>query len=60
MDRAAAAVQQYNIVQNDPLHKGIDPMVASLLKLYPAPNNNNCTGADGLNSSCYQFNFRQQ
>jgi hypothetical protein len=27
------------------------------LKLYPAPNNNNCTGSDGLNSSCYIFNF---
>ena len=50
-------VQQYNIVTNDPLHKGIDPTVASLLKLYPAPNNNNCSGADGLNSSCYSFNF---
>jgi len=50
-------VQQYNIVNADPLHKGIDPTVASLLKLYPAPNNNNCTGSDGLNSSCYIFNF---
>ena len=50
-------INQYNIVQNDPLHKGIDPTVASLLKLYPAPNNNNCAAADGLNVSCYQFNF---
>ena len=31
--------------------------MASLLKLYPAPNNDNCTGADGLNFSCYIFNF---
>ncbi len=54
---SAGAVQQYNIVANDPLNKGIDPTVASLLKLYPAGNNNNCTGADGLNVSCYQFNF---
>ena len=54
---SGGTVQQYNIVNNDPLHKGIDPTVASLLKLYPAPNNNNCTGADGLNSSCYIFNF---
>jgi hypothetical protein len=50
-------IKQYNIVQADPLGKGIDPTVASLLKLYPAPNNNNCSGSDGLNSSCYQFNF---
>ena len=54
---AGGAVQQYNILNNDPLHKGIDPTVASLLKLYPAPNNNNCNGSDGLNSSCYIFNF---
>lgn len=54
---SGGTLQQYNIVQNDPLHKGIDPTVASLLKLYPAGNNNNCTGADGLNVTCYQFNF---
>ena len=54
---SGGTVQQYNIVNNDPLHKGIDPTVASLLKLFPAPNNNNCTGSDGLNSSCYSFNF---
>uniref|UniRef100_Q020T4 TonB-dependent receptor, plug n=1 Tax=Solibacter usitatus (strain Ellin6076) TaxID=234267 RepID=Q020T4_SOLUE len=53
----AAGVQQYNILNADPLHKGIDPTVAALLKLYPAPNNNNCSNADGLNSSCYSFNF---
>ena len=50
-------INQYNIVANDPLHKGIDPTVAALLKLYPAPNNNNCSTADGLNVSCYSFNF---
>jgi Carboxypeptidase regulatory-like domain len=54
---SGGAVQQYNIINSDPLHKGIDPTVASLMKLFPAPNNNNCTGADGLNSSCYIFNF---
>ena len=54
---SGGTVQQYNIINNDPLHKGIDPTVASLLKLYPAPNNNNCTGADNLNVSCYQFNY---
>ena len=54
----STAVQQYSIINADPLHKGIDPTVAALLKLYPAPNNNtNCSGTDGLNSSCYTFNF---
>jgi hypothetical protein len=33
---AGGAVQQYNILTNDPLRKGIDPTVASLLKLFPA------------------------
>jgi hypothetical protein len=54
---AGGATQQYNILANDPLHAGVDPTVSPLLKLYPAPNNNNCTGSDGLNSSCYIFNF---
>ena len=54
---SGGTTQQYNIITNDPLHKGIDPTVAALLKLYPTPNNNNCSGADGLNVSCYQFNF---
>jgi len=52
---ASGPVQQYSIVTNDPLHKGIDPTVASLLNLFPAPNNNNV--GDGLNSAGYQFNF---
>src|SRR5579872_3743971 len=52
---AGGSVQQYNILTNDPLHKGIDPMVASLLSLFPAPNNNNV--GDGLNSAGYQFNY---
>ena len=52
---AGGTVQQYSIVNNDPLHKGIDPTVASLLSLFPAPNNNNV--GDGLNSAGYQFNF---
>ncbi len=54
---ATGALQQFNIVNNDPLHKGIDPTVAALLKLYPAGNNNNCSGADSLNVTCYSFNF---
>ncbi len=52
---AGGTVQQYSIVNNDPLHKGIDPTVASLLSLFPAPNNPNV--GDGLNSAGYQFNF---
>jgi Carboxypeptidase regulatory-like domain len=52
---AGGAVQQYSIIANDPLHKGIDPTVASLLSLYPNPNNYNV--GDGLNSAGYQFNF---
>ena len=57
MDSAAGATQQYNIVGERSAEQGIDPTVATLLKLYPAPNNNNCSGSDGLNSSCYIFNF---
>ncbi|HTS65055.1 MAG TPA: TonB-dependent receptor [Candidatus Acidoferrales bacterium] len=48
------AVQQYNILNADPLHKGIDPIVASLLKNYPSPNNNDV--GDGLNYAGYRFN----
>jgi hypothetical protein len=51
---AGGAVQQYNIVANDPRGKGIDPYVASLLKLYPSPNNNDV--GDGLNSAGFRFN----
>lgn len=54
---SSGAIQQYNIVANDPLHKGIDPFVASMLKLYPAPNSTNCSSADYLNQGCYSFNF---
>jgi hypothetical protein len=49
------APQQYSIVANDPLNKGIDPTVASLLKLFPAPNNFNV--GDGLNSAGYELNY---
>src|SRR5580692_4956988 len=55
---ANPVIHQYSIVGADPLGKGIDPTVAALLKLYPAPNANTCSGTfDGLNSSCYTFNF---
>jgi Carboxypeptidase regulatory-like domain/TonB dependent receptor len=52
---AGGSLQQYSIVANDPLHKGIDPTVASLLSLFPAPNNFNV--GDGLNSAGYQLNY---
>ena len=54
---SSPVIHQYNILQADPLAKGIDPTVAALLKLYPAPNNSNCANSDGLNSSCYDFNY---
>jgi hypothetical protein len=49
------AVQQYSIVNNDPLHQGIGPFVSPLLALFPASNNNNV--GDGLNSAGYQWNY---
>ena len=48
------ATQQYNVLNADPLHKGIDPTIATLLKIYPSPNNN--TVGDGLNYAGYRFN----
>ena len=30
------ATQQYNVLNADPLHKGIDPAIATLLKIYPS------------------------
>ena len=51
---AGGAVQQYDIVANDPRKKGIDPYIASLLKLYPSPNNNDV--GDGLNTAGFRFN----
>ena len=48
------AVQQYNVLNADPLHKGIDPTIATLLKNYPSPNNNDV--GDGLNYAGYRFN----
>jgi hypothetical protein len=48
------AVQQYNVLNADPLHKGIDPTMATLLKNYPDPNNTDV--GDGLNYEGYRFN----
>ena len=51
---AGGSVQQYNVLNADPLHKGIDPTIATLLKNYPSPNNNDV--GDGLNYAGYRFN----
>ncbi len=51
---SSGTIHQYNIAAADPLHIGIDPAVAKLLALYPAPNNNNV--GDGLNTAGFSFN----
>jgi hypothetical protein len=38
----------------DPLHKGIDPAIATLLKIYPDPSDTSV--GDGLNTGGYRFN----
>ena len=48
------ALQRYNVLDADPLHKGIDPTIATLLKNYPDPNDT--TVGDGLNYSGFRFN----
>lgn len=50
----STAVQQFNILQADPRHLGIDPSVAAILKLYPEPNN--IGTSDGLNTLGFRFN----
>ncbi len=51
---AGGAVQQFNVLSADPRGKGIDPNIATLLKIYPSPNNNDV--GDGLNYAGYRFN----
>ena len=51
---AGGVTQQYNVLNADPLHKGIDPTIAALMKNYPSPNNNDV--GDGLNYAGYRFN----
>jgi outer membrane receptor protein involved in Fe transport len=51
---AGGATQQFNVLANDPRAKGIDPTIATLLKIYPSPNNNDV--GDGLNYAGYRFN----
>ncbi len=47
-------IRSFDIVSNDPRKKGIDPQVASILKLLPDPNNTDV--GDGLNSAGFRFN----
>ncbi len=47
-------IASYNIVANDPLGRGIDPAVQSVLGGYPAPNI--YTSGDGLNLASYYWN----
>jgi len=50
----STAIQQFNIVQNDPRRVGIDRLVAENLKLLPDPNNFDV--GDGLNTAGFRFN----
>ncbi|MBS1876310.1 MAG: carboxypeptidase regulatory-like domain-containing protein [Acidobacteria bacterium] len=51
---STGAIQSFNIVNNDPFKKGMDPTVAKLLARLPSPNNTD-TG-DGLNTQGFRFN----
>jgi len=50
----ANCVATFNIFQNDPLRRGIDPAVRSVLGAYPAPNQ--YSSGDGLNTGNYVWN----
>ncbi|WP_185057478.1 hypothetical protein, partial [Pseudomonas chlororaphis] len=51
-------VASYDIFANDPRRKGFDPVVASLLRSFPAPNTYAAVsgGIDGLNTGGYVWN----
>jgi hypothetical protein len=51
---SGGATQTFNVLDQDPRKKGIDPTIATLLKNYPASNNNEV--GDGLNYAGYRFN----
>ena len=51
---SGGVTQQFNILNADPRHKGIDPTIATLMKIYPSANNNDV--GDGLNYQGYRFN----
>lgn len=51
---SSGTIRQFNIAANDPRHIGVDPQMAKLFALVPAPNNTD-TG-DGLNTVGFRFN----
>ena len=51
---SGGVTQQFNVLNADPRQKGIDPAIATLLKIYPSPNNTDV--GDGLNYEGYRFN----
>jgi hypothetical protein len=51
---AGGVTNQFNVLNVDPRHKGIDPIIATLMKNYPSANNNDV--GDGLNYQGYRFN----
>lgn len=50
----ANCIASYNIFQNDPLRRGLDPAVKGVLGAYPAPNQ--YSAGDGLNTGNYAWN----
>lgn len=50
----ANCIASYNIFQNDPLRRGLDPAVKGVLGAYPAPNQ--YSAGDGLNTGNYVWN----
>lgn len=50
----ANCIASFNIFANDPLRRGIDPAVQSVLGGYPAPNA--YSAGDGLNTGIYVWN----
>ena len=51
---AGGTTQQFDIVANDPLKRGVDPQVKKLFGLLPTSNNGDL--GDGLNQLGYRFN----
>jgi hypothetical protein len=51
---SGGVTNQFNVLNADPRHKGIDPTIATLMKNYPVSNDNSL--GDGLNTQGYRFN----
>ena len=50
----SGGTESFNILQADPLGKGIDPAMARIFSKVPSPNNNDV--GDGLNTAGFRFN----